>query len=124
MLLLDGSKKLTGHELERQKVCRKIKQVKKELGERSLSPARLTELQESLFSLRVDLNYILVRVTHGLRGFRANQGVSIIQKLESTSRCSHLQRHLVLARLMLKERSYVVKQKLLWKEESWTPNRN
>ncbi|KAF8499355.1 hypothetical protein JB92DRAFT_2743813 [Gautieria morchelliformis] len=46
---------------ERQKVCRKIKHAKKELDGTNVSPENLSSLRESLFSHRVDLNYILVR---------------------------------------------------------------
>ncbi|GJJ08509.1 hypothetical protein Clacol_002727 [Clathrus columnatus] len=43
--------------IERQKVCRKIKRVKKELGNPSTGES--AELKDSLFSLRIDLNYVL-----------------------------------------------------------------
>lgn len=45
---------------ERQKVCRKIKHAKKELDDAEVSPDNLPALRETLFSRRVDLNYVLV----------------------------------------------------------------
>ena len=47
--------------LERQKITRKIKQLKTQLASES-SPEKppLTDLENALYELRVDLNYVLV----------------------------------------------------------------
>jgi len=49
--------------LERQKLCRKIKRLKKELETQKESAKKQSSLQSDLLEKRVDLNYILVSMT-------------------------------------------------------------
>ena len=51
------------HIVERQKISRKIKQLKAQLGADVSSKASVSEPDNQLFELRVDLNYILARWT-------------------------------------------------------------
>jgi hypothetical protein len=49
--------------LDRQKLLRKIKQTKSRLEEDGVSSKARRALEAELFELRVDLNYVLVRVS-------------------------------------------------------------
>ena len=54
--------------LDRQKLLRKIKQTKSRLDEDGVSSSKAWRaLEAELFELRVDLNYVLVRVSQNSR---------------------------------------------------------
>lgn len=50
--------------IDKKKTVRKIKQIKKRLGEDDADDAERKELEAQLLARRIDLNYILVRINH------------------------------------------------------------
>ena len=74
--------------IERQKVARKIQQVKKKIDASETKKER-TKLEETLSELRVDLNYIIVRCVC-LRVFYTNLSFSITRGQRNMCPCSLL----------------------------------